>query len=320
MSKRAKIWLVIATSLVVLGLIMFAAAMSAYNWEFTGLSTEKYETNTYELREEFSSISMNTDTADILFDVSDDGMCKVICYEQENMKHSVAVQDGTLTVNAADDREWYEYIGITMGTPKVTVYLPETEYVSLMIKESTGDVEIPKDFRFESIDILASTGDVKSFAAASGVIKIKTSTGVIRVENASAGTLDLSVSTGNVNVSGVACGGDVKINVSTGKTNISDTACNSVISTGSTGDISVKNVIAAEKISITRSTGDVRFDGADAAEIFVKTDTGDVTGSLLTDKVFITQTDTGSIDVPKTVAGGRCEITTDTGDIRIHIS
>lgn len=320
MSRRAKIWLVIAASLVVLGLTIFAAVMTVNHWDFTKLSTAKYETNAYEVSEGFSNISMETDTADILFVPSDDGICKVICYEQKNMKHSVDVQDGTLMINAVDDREWYEYIGITLGTPKVTVYLPETEYVLLMIKESTGDVEIPKDFKFESIDISVSTGDVKSFVSASEVIKIKTSTGDIRVENASAGTLDLSVSTGNVNVSGVACEGDVKINVSTGKTNITDTACKSVTSTGSTGDLSLKNVIAAEKFSLERSTGDVKFDGADAAEIFVKTDTGDVTGSLLTDKVFITQTDTGSIDVPQTVAGGRCEITTDTGDIRIHIS
>lgn len=81
----------------------------------------------------------------------------------------------------------------------------------------------------------------------------------------------------------------------------------------------MKNVIATEKFSIERSTGDVTFDGADAAEIFVKTDTGDVKGSLLTDKVFITETDTGRVDVPKTTIGGRCEITTDTGDISIEI-
>ena len=53
--------------------------------------------------------------------------------------------------------------------------------------------------------------------------------------------------------------------------------------------------------------------------MFVETDTGDVTGSLLSDKVFITKSDTGSIDVPKTVTGGKCEITTDTGDIKIEI-
>ena len=69
-----------------------------------------------------------------------------------------------------------------------------------------------------------------------------------------------------------------------------------------------------------RSTGDVRMEGCDAAEIFILTDTGDVAGSLLSDKVFVVETDTGDVDVPRSAAGGRCEITTDTGDIRITVT
>ena len=61
------------------------------------------------------------------------------------------------------------------------------------------------------------------------------------------------------------------------------------------------------------------FEGSDAAEIFVQTSTGDVEGSLLSSKVFIANTDTGKVDVPKSITGGRCEITTDTGDIRISV-
>ena len=81
----------------------------------------------------------------------------------------------------------------------------------------------------------------------------------------------------------------------------------------------MKDVIAANRFSIERSTGDVKFTRCDAAEIFVKTNTGNVTGSLLTDKVFLTDTDTGSVTVPKTATGGRCEIETDTGNIKIEI-
>ena len=55
-------------------------------------------------------------------------------------------------------------------------------------------------------------------------------------------------------------------------------------------------------------------------ELFVKTDTGDISGSLLSDKIFLTETDTGSIKVPQSVNGGKCELTTDTGDIRITVS
>ena len=78
-------------------------------------------------------------------------------------------------------------------------------------------------------------------------------------------------------------------------------------------------MIATERFSIERSTGDVQLNGCDADEIYVKTDTGDVSGNLLTEKVFFAETDTGDIDVPRTNAGGRCEIITDTGDIRIQI-
>ena len=65
---------------------------------------------------------------------------------------------------------------------------------------------------------------------------------------------------------------------------------------------------------------DVSFESFDAAEIFIKTDTGDVEGELLSAKVFIAKTDTGKINVPSTATGGRCEISTDTGDIRITVS
>ena len=78
-------------------------------------------------------------------------------------------------------------------------------------------------------------------------------------------------------------------------------------------------MIATERFSIERSTGDVQLNGCDAAEIYVKTDTGDVRGSLLTEKEFFAKSDTGDVDIPKTNVGGRCEITTDTGDIWIQI-
>ncbi|MBQ3552384.1 MAG: DUF4097 family beta strand repeat protein [Clostridia bacterium] len=319
MRKATKTWLIIAASLVVVGLIMFAVVMSEYKWDFTKLSTGKYETNIYEISEEFSDISMNTDTADIIFALSNDGKCRVECYEEEKAKHFVEIQEDTLVIKMIDEKSWYDYIGINFGSPKITVYLPKVEYTSLFINESTGDIQIPKNFKFDSVDISLSTGDVNFFASASELIKIKTSTGNICVESACAGELDLSASTGGITVSNVICGGDVNIKVSTGKTNLTDIKCKSLTSSGDTGDISLNHVIAAEKFLIKRSTGDVKFDGSDATEIFIETNTGDVMGTFLSEKIFFVSTDTGSVDVPKSITGGRCEITTDTGDIKLDI-
>lgn len=319
MKARTRVWLVIAALLVLLGGILFTGVMTTLNWDFTKLATVKYETNTYEINESFSNLSLKTDTADILFAVSDNGKCKVECYEAEKAKHIVAVEEDTLAIKVADNRAWYDHVGIGFATPRVTVYLPKAEYNKLCIDEETGNVEIPKDFIFKDVDISLSTGDVDFCAVVSGLIKIKTSTGKIRVENTFAGALDLTASTGEIRVSDVICTGDANIEVSTGKTNVTNLTCNNLKSNANTGTISLINALAARAFFITTSTGDVKFDGSDATEIFVVTDTGKVRGSLLTDKIFVTETDTGKVVVPKTSTGGKCEIKTNTGDIDITI-
>ena len=52
----------------------------------------------------------------------------------------------------------------------------------------------------------------------------------------------------------------------------------------------------------------------------MKTDTGNVKGNLLTDKVIFATSSTGKVDVPKIMADEKCEIITDTGNIKININ
>ena len=320
MSRSTKIWLVVAAILVVAGIVLFSVVMWQTAFDFDKLSTGNYITNAYTISEGFDNLSMDTDTASIVFALSQDGTCKVECYEEEKAKHTVTVEGDTLVVKVTDHRQWYDHIGIHFDSPKITVYLPKAEYGALSISGSTGIIQVPEKLTFESVDIATDTGNIHCLATVSGLLKIKTGTGKIGVENTSVGALDLSVSTGLITVSQVNCQEDMNIRVSTGRTNLTDIACKNLTSNGDTGDIVLNHVIAAEKISVQRSTGEVRFDGSDAAEIFVETDTGDVTGSLLTAKVFAASSDTGRVNVPKSTAGRRCEIHTDTGNIKITIS
>ncbi len=319
MGKKTKTCLIIATCLIIVGLIMFTVAMSKNGWDFTKLSTEKYVTNAYEFKEDFKNILFDTDTVDITFKLGDGKQTKVVCFEKENLNHSVKIEENTLKIGLIDERKWYEHIGINFHTPKITVYFPKKEYSVLSIKESTGDIELPKDFHFESVDISVSTGDINLLSSATDFIKVKTSTGDIIAENISANMLDLSVSTGEISIQNISCKEDIKIEVSTGKAKLQNVSCSNIVSSGDTGDLSLQNVIAKENFSIERSTGNIKFDGCDAKELLIKTDTGDVKGTLLSEKVFIVESDTGSIDVPKSVTGGKCDITTDTGDIKIKI-
>ncbi len=318
MKKSAKIWLITAGALVLFGGTAFLGLMSALKWDFKKLSTVKYETNTYEISEDISDISILTDTADIVFARSDGDKCRVISFEEETAKNSVMAENGKLIIKTENKKSGLDYIGFYFEQPKITVYLPNSEYNSLRIKGNTGNVRISKDQAFKNVDINLSTGNVDFRSPVSESVKIKTSTGNIGLNQASLDMLELSTSTGTVTVSGVKCSGDIKIKASTDRVSLTDITCKSFKSTGDTGDILLKNVIASEKLSIERSTGNVKFDGCDATELDIETDTGDVTGNLLTEKVFITDTDTGEIDVPKSATGGKCEIETDTGNIKIN--
>ncbi len=396
MKAAKKVWLIVAAFLVLGGCILLFGVTSALGGGFAALSGIGYETRTHEVGEGFDSISIDTDIADIVFALSEDGKCRVECYEDERARHTVSVENDTLMIGV-DPRPWYYHIGFHPGSPKVTVSLPKSQYASLHIDERTGDIQIPDAFAFREVAISLSTGGVDFSASASGRARIETTTGAIRAEGFSAGSLDLRVTSGPVTVADVDCEGDVTLNVRTGRAQLSDVRCKSLDSSGTTGDITLENVTAREKLSIQRTTGSVHFTGSDAAEIFVETHTGevtaadvdceggftlnvrtgrahlsdvrcksldssgttgditlenvtalekfsiqrttgsvcftgsdaaeisvethtgDVTGSLLTDKVFIVQTNTGRIDVPQTLNGGSCEISTHTGDIRITI-
>ncbi len=281
MNKTTKLMLCIAALLVVGGLVMFTVLMSSNNFDFGSLSTVKFETNTININDDFDKILIRDNWARVQFKQSDTSKCKIECDELEKVKHIVTVNNGTLEIKTQDTRKWFDYIGIfTVNQPELTVYLPEKEYASLMINTNTGDISLPGGFTFENVKIDSDTSDVDIKSKVTGTLEIELSTGDINIKNTQIGNLKTEVST---------------------------------------GDIRLETVKVLKTIEIETDTGDVTFKDSDASEIYVETDTGDVRGTLLTDKIFITETDTGSIRVPKSTTGGKCEIKTDTGNIKIEI-
>ena len=277
MKKSTIITLVVAGAMVLFGAGLFAGAMTAASWDFGILNTYEIVNNTYDIDQPFTNISIDTDTADIRFAKSSDGKCRVATRDTSNHVYSVVVEDDTLKIRM-DFAKPFE-LGIGVYESSVTVYLPEDVYGTLTIKEDTGDVEIPENFSFESMDIELDTGDVVSHADVTGTCRIEATTGDIKVENASVGALALRVTSGKITVSDVVCAGNVSANVSTGDTFLTNLTCTDLTSTGTTGDLKLTNVIASGKLDITRDTGDVTFEGSDAASIRIVTDTGDVMGT-----------------------------------------
>ena len=161
----------------------------------------------------------------------------------------------------------------------VTLYLPTREYGSLRITSNTGNVTI------DSVQCTALT--------------VKLDTGNVTLQNS-----DVS---------------DVAVGTDTGNVKLDRVSCTILAATTDTGKITLTDTIAKGKFDLVANTGDILFERCDAESFFAKTDTGDVRGSFLTDKIIFADTKTGKVDTPKLTSGGKCEITTTTGDIKITI-
>ena len=289
---KNRIFIVVAVLLCLLALLTVFAGCDIFSQRVIA----NYETRTYPVEGDFTKIEIDTRVTDVSFARSEDESCHVVCEEREDLRHTVKVEDGTLKIVLEGKKSFSFYTkDMTM-----VVYLPETEYGSLHVENSTGNVSVPSGYSF-------------------GDLKISLSTGNIHLNGVSAETIDLTASTGKITAEKVDCKETMTLSVSTGNVNLTDTTCKNLKSTGSTGNLTLKDVAATEGFDLERSTGNIRFDHSDAETITAKTSTGKVTGTLRSDKIFITHTSTGSIDVPETTSGGTCKITTSTGKIEIEI-
>lgn len=315
-----KVFIIIAIVLLVLGCAIFFAALVAARFDFKNFGISELQTKTYPVSEEFRNIQIDENTAEIAFALSEDGTCSIVCRESEKTTRTVTVEEGTLRIVSEEEIGWKNVFNLSFEEESVTVYLPKDAYETLLIETHTGDVDIPENLYFNDIDITGSTCDVRCGASVSNKLSIQLSTGDVTLTGISAGAIKCTVTTGDVRMQSVSCAGDVTLQCSTGRTTLDALTCKNLQSEGSTGRVQLKNVVVSGTIEIERGTGDVAFENSDAGEIRVKTSTGDVTGTLRTGKTFVTKTSTGDVKVPDSVWGGKCEITTTTGDIAIMIT
>ena len=302
MSKAAKVWLIIAGSLVALGVLIFVGALAISGWDLSNFGISKYTTQTYEIGDSFDTIVINVPASDIEFAPANDGKCRIDCFDLPETQYSAEVRDDALTVTTYGEKTtWIDRLSaFSCEGPKMTVYLPESVSKQLKIAASAGDVRLPADFTFDGVDIDSSTSDVDCAASVTEEMKIHSTTGDIRLSALSAGKIHIDVTTGDVQMQNVTAQGDVTVKTTT-------------------GDITLTETFSEKSFSLEGVTCDIRFDKCDAAQIAAHTTTGDITGTLCSDKNFTAKSNVGDVKVPDNGEGGNCELTTGTGNILITI-
>ena len=301
-----------ASLLLVGGAIIAVGAISTHN--------SKIIDTTVEVNDSFENIDINLTIEDITFKPATDGQVKVVFHERENWPHTAVVSDNTLKIDYEDNMKWYEKI-FNWDWRKLSadVYLPANTYGNLKIKNHTGDVSIPSDYTFASVDSSLSTGDFYMAGKVTGDIKGRCSTGSFKYSGETANSIDVKTSTGSIQLKNTTVAGKLKASSDTGSITLQSMKADELDAHSDTGSVKIEQTVVTNHMEISTSTGGVRFFESDAGSIKVKTSTGSVKGSLLTKKIFYARSSTGHISVPKYTEGGLCEISTSTGSIEITV-
>ena len=322
MKSSTRAALIVAVVLIVAGAVIVGGSLLTGNSFLDLFSSRagKMETNTYPVSDPFTSVSVTDTVSDIRFEQSKAGECRVECVEDSKLKHVVTVENGVLTVLQKDERRWSDHIGMFTEPTSVTIYMPGGEYDSLNVKTDTGDVDVPADFSFGTLRIESDTADIACLAGASESAEFATDTGDIRIGHTLLENLKMKTDTGRITIESVSLSGGIQISSRTGSVGLTDITCSGADITTTTGRVTLTRCLISGKLDIETDTGDVLLDAADADEIEIDTDTGDVTGTLLSEKIFFVESNTGKIEVPRSMTGGPCEIETSTGDVKISVA
>lgn len=320
MKKSGKIALLVAIALTVVGLAVMFFAMLSVGFDFRRLDSSKYVSKTQPVTIDFDRISVELNVSDLEFVLTEDDTCRVELYENEKTPHTVTMDGETLVIRETDERKWYDHIGFQFDSAKVTVYLPKKAYDKLTVVGDTSDVTVPTGMTVSAAEISLSTGDVAFYATVGDFVSIKTTTGDVTVADIGVKhTATLTTETGEITLRSVTASA-VCFETDTGDVELDNVNCEQLTGKSDTGDISLDNVIVTGHLNLESDTGDVELERCDAATLSIRTSTGDVEGTLLSAKVFHTDTSTGDVVIdPYTTEGGRCEIFTSTGDIHIRI-
>lgn len=297
--KTRNILLITAAALILVGVIMCVIAFVSNGYDFRNMNTREMVTKSYDVEEDFTDININVDTANVVFEKSADGKCRVVCREYADQPHEVKVDFDVLNISVKKQKNTFFHVGFDMESPEIKVYLTKDTFDKLNISTDTGDVKIA-DMDFGITEITSDTGDLHLSNINTADIMMSSDTGYVDLKEVSSAKSQFTTNTGDISLTNMKASDNLNIKTDTGK-------------------VSFENVKTEKDLDIKSGTGDVNLNGCDATDIRIKTDTGDVKGSLLSGKEFTTKTDTGDVNVPESSNGGICEITSDTGDINIRI-
>ncbi len=297
MKAATKVLFISAAAVAVAGMILIGISFAM------GGDKNLFKTTnvTHTAEGKFTDISVSSSMTDIIVKLSDDGKTYAVCSEDEKITFSLSVENGVLCLEEKDNSTWKDHIGISFDTRRATLYLSESEYENITVNTESGSIKCENGLYFNSASVTASSGSISINAQISEKLYACTSSGGIEIADVSPRTLDVSAQSGSVHL--------VNINTSNASAR------------SSSGSIKLLNVVCDSIMNVKSSGGSINIDMCDAPQMVLNSASGNIKGTVLTDKIFNASSNSGKIDCPASVnGGGTCTVSTSSGNIKLKIA
>ena len=197
--------------------------------------------------------------------------------------------------------------------------LYSTSSANISAQSTKGDVSAENVLAENEMKIEATSGDIRLLCVRSGELTVGSVSGDISIDKASSFGLIARSTNGDMAIRNVISETDISVSAVNGDVKLSGIKARDVVSSSVNGDIAFTSVTATGSIRISNQNGDIHLTESDAGDLTLKTTSGDISGTLLTEKIFSATALSGSVSVPHTSSGGRCEAKTLSGDITLRI-
>ncbi|MBQ8732590.1 MAG: DUF4097 family beta strand repeat protein [Oscillospiraceae bacterium] len=302
MTKKGKIALWVALGAILLGLVLTAVGGMMVGFNLSKLGTMTFDTVSHPVEGEVERITVRDVESTVLLTPSEDDQCRVVTQDNQEIYHTVTLEEGHLTVTRIDRRAWYQKLNFWWNQSlAVEVQLPRRVYGALLLESVSGAIRVEEGFSFSEVTLTTVSGDIAFTGAVSGELQGSTTSGNLTLRSGSCEALSLFTVSGN--------------------TDLADVRAKSLSAEGTSGNLTLERVTVEETATLETVSGEIVLEESDSGSLELTTVSGNVTGTLLTGKTFRTETVSGRITVPENdSAGGQCRISTVSGNVSLSLA
>ena len=270
------------------------------------------------IEQNFKNISIDVSSSRLFLKPAKDGICKAVWEKGAKFCALAEVKEDTLYIRTPDKKEENGIENNSFKDAEITLYIPVREYGRFELTAFSEEIYVSGAFTFESLKITNKFSYIICVGFTANTVELNMDSGYIRTIYISSRDINLSAVSGDV-VFERSEAKKITVKTVSGDVSVCNAKLDGLVAETSSGDVKLTEVTAENGLELQTSSGDVIFDRSDAKEITVHTASGEVRGSLLSDKVFVCKSSSGKINVPGTVTGGKCSVETDSGDINLVI-